>query len=158
MLSLIAPLLLAAAAATSTKRQSNSNGCDALSKNVPNTIFYRGDDVYKYESKQFWSNNEIMDPECVFRPSSADEVAQAVQIMQDTNTQFAVRGGGHMAIKVCASLLYFLSSRSSGQTTAKICKMPCLRNSHSSSKFFGGDCTWIPCFTTHLNTELMNHA
>jgi len=100
MLSLLAPLLLTAAAAASTKRQSNSNGCDALSENVPNTIFYRGDDVYEYESKKFWSNNEIMDPECVFRPSSADEVAQAVQIMQDTNTQFAVRGGGHMAIKV----------------------------------------------------------
>jgi capsule polysaccharide modification protein KpsS len=106
MLSLIiAPLLLTAAAAVSTKRQSNSNGCDALSENVPNTIFYRGDDVYKYEAKQFWSNNEIMDPECVFRPSSADEVAQAVQIMQDTNTQFAVRGGGHMAIKVRPSLI-----------------------------------------------------
>jgi hypothetical protein len=26
--------------------------------------------------------------------------------MQDTNTQFAVRGGGHMAIRVCAMLLY----------------------------------------------------
>lgn len=100
MLSLIAPLLLSTAAAAATKRQSNSNGCDALSENVPNTIFYRGDDVYEYESKQFWSNNEIMDPECVFRPSSADEVAQAVQIMQDTETQFAVRGGCHMAIRV----------------------------------------------------------
>lgn len=104
MLSLVAPLLLtAAAAASTTKRQSSSNGCDALNEHVPNTIFYRSDDVYKYESQQFWSNNEIMDPECVFRPSSADEVAQAVQIMQDTNTEFAVRGGGHMAIRVCLS-------------------------------------------------------
>lgn len=101
MLPLIAPLLLqvAAAATITPKRQSNSNGCDTLSENVPNTIFYRGDDVYEYEAAQFWSLNEIMDPECVFRPTSADEVAQAVQIMQDTETQFAVRGGGHMAIK-----------------------------------------------------------
>jgi hypothetical protein len=100
----IAPLLLSTAAAITVTvgKQSSSNGCDALSKSVPNTIFYRGDDVYKYENTQFWSNNELMDPECVFRPSSADEVAQAVQIMQDTNTQFAVRGGGHMAIRVCA--------------------------------------------------------
>ena len=102
MLSLLAPLVLSTAAvAASVKGVRSSNGCDALSQNVPNTIFYRGDDVYEYESKQFWSNNEIMDPECVFRPSSVDEVAQAVQIMQDTQTQFAVRGGGHMAIKVC---------------------------------------------------------
>jgi hypothetical protein len=101
MLSLLAPLVLSTAAAASVNVALGSSGCDALSKNVPNTIFYRGDDVYEYESKQFWSNNEIMDPECVFRPSSADEVAQAVQIMQDTQTQFAVRGGGHMAIKVC---------------------------------------------------------
>jgi hypothetical protein len=100
----IAPLLLSTAAAVTVTigKQSNSNGCDALSENVPGTIFYRGDDVYKYENTQFWSNNELMDPECVFRPSSADEVAQAVQIMQDTNTQFAVRGGGHMAIRVRA--------------------------------------------------------
>ena len=102
MLSLVAPLLLTAAAAATTRR-SESNGCNALSENVPNTIFFRGDDVYEYENTRFWSNNEIMDPECVFRPSSADEVAQAVQIMQDTNTQFAVRGGGHMAIRVCLS-------------------------------------------------------
>lgn len=105
MLSLVAPLLLTAAAAATTRR-SESNGCNALSDNVPNTIFFRGDDVYEYENTRFWSNNEIMDPECVFRPSSADEVAQAVQIMQDTNTQFAVRGGGHMAIRVCAVILY----------------------------------------------------
>lgn len=105
MLPLIVPLLLqvAAAATITPKRQSNSNGCDTLSENVPNTIFYRGDDVYEYEAAQFWSLNEIMDPECVFRPTSADEVAQAVQIMQDTETQFAVRGGGHMAIKVRVS-------------------------------------------------------
>lgn len=103
MLSLVAPLLLTAAAAATTRR-SESNGCNVLSDNVPNTIFFRGDDVYEYENTRFWSNNEIMDPECVFRPSSADEVAQAVQIMQDTNTQFAVRGGGHMAIRVRAIL------------------------------------------------------
>ena len=101
--SLLAPIVLSTAVAASVKGQRSSSGCDALSQNVPNTIFYRGDDVYEYESKQFWSNNEIMDPECVFRPSSADEVAQAVQIMQDTDTQFAVRGGGHMAIRVCNS-------------------------------------------------------
>jgi FAD/FMN-containing dehydrogenase len=53
-----------------------------------------------------------MDPECVFRPSSADEVAQAVQIMQDTQTQFAVRGGGHMAIKVCS-----ITSSNTGRCT-----------------------------------------
>lgn len=110
MLSPVAPLLLTAATAVTIKTSVSSNGCDALSKNVPNTIFYRGDDVYEYESKQFWSNNELMDPECVFRPTSADEVAQAVQIMQDTNTQFAVRGGGHMAIKV-RTYSYTYSSR-----------------------------------------------
>ena len=122
MLSLVAPLLLTAAAAATTRR-SESNGCNALSDNVPNTIFFRGDDVYEYENTRFWSNNEIMDPECVFRPSSADEVAQAVQIMQDTNTQFAVRGGGHMAIRVCAMLLYlFVHGTLACHMTIRPCK------------------------------------
>jgi hypothetical protein len=58
----IAPLLLSTAAAVTLTvgKQSSSNGCDALSKSVPNTIFYRGDDVYKYENTQFWSNNGHM--------------------------------------------------------------------------------------------------
>lgn len=126
MLSLVAPLLLTAAAAAATRR-SESNGCNTLSDNVPNTIFFRGDDVYEYENTRFWSNNEIMDPECVFRPSSADEVAQAVQIMQDTNTQFAVRGGGHMAIRVCAIVLYlYPTARCHGILLPDLANMMCL--------------------------------
>jgi hypothetical protein len=128
----IAPLLLSTAAAVTVTvgKQSSSNGCDALSKSVPNTIFYRGDDVYKYENTQFWSNNELMDPECVFRPSSADEVAQAVQIMQDTNTQFAVRGGGHMAIRVCAFSYTYASMVHGHGMWQNFPNMPACPNSH----------------------------
>lgn len=47
------------------------------------------------------SNTEILTPACVFRPVSAGDVSVAVTTLQRGNgTAFAVRGGGHMGIKV----------------------------------------------------------
>lgn len=77
-------------------------GCHALSKakDLQNTIYPKGSDVYRYENADFWSLTEILSPTCVFRPTTAAQIGSAVEILTQTNTQFAVRGGGHMGIKV----------------------------------------------------------
>lgn len=79
-------------------------GCLALAKEFTgeNTIFNKGTDVYNYENSplEFWSITEILSPSCVFRPTSADQIGQAVKILKGANVKFAVRGGGHMGIKV----------------------------------------------------------
>lgn len=75
-------------------------GCAALTKVLPSKVFYEGSAVYKYENSQFWSNNEILDPLCVFRPTSAADVATAVKALKSSSGSFAVRGGGHMGIAV----------------------------------------------------------
>lgn len=74
--------------------------CETLHAIFPDKTFRSGDDVYEYEAKNFWSNHEILEPACVFRPTSPEDVATAVLASSLTSSQFAVRGGGHMGIKV----------------------------------------------------------
>lgn len=80
----------------------NNNGCGNLDAHFADDIFYPGSDVYTYESQNFWSNTEIMTPTCVFRPKCAGQLAQAVGYLAEGQDKFAVRGGGHMAIRVGA--------------------------------------------------------
>ncbi|SPJ84156.1 related to 6-hydroxy-d-nicotine oxidase [Fusarium torulosum] len=74
------------------------SGCSALRLAFPNNTFWPKHPVYEYESQDFWSNNEILNPACVFRPTSPKHISKAVSLMGASHTSFAVRGGGHMAI------------------------------------------------------------
>ena len=79
---------------------SASAGCSALKGQVNSALFYPNSAVYEYEAQNFWSNTEIMSPGCVFRPQSSAQLGQGVKALVDANAQFAVRGGGHMGIRV----------------------------------------------------------
>ncbi|KAJ4137123.1 hypothetical protein NW768_002703 [Fusarium equiseti] len=79
-----------------TKR--SDAGCEVLKLMFPNNTFAPKDAVYEYEAQNFWSNNEILNPGCVFRPTEPKQVGEAVKLMSTGFTSFAVRGGGHMAI------------------------------------------------------------
>ncbi|KAK6212316.1 hypothetical protein LQW54_005449 [Pestalotiopsis sp. IQ-011] len=88
--------------ATCINRSVNTSavaGCAALELEFPGKTFYPGDDVYEYETQEFWSNTELMSPACVFRPESASDIAASINISTSTSTDFAVRGGGHMGIQ-----------------------------------------------------------
>ncbi|KAL4730994.1 hypothetical protein ACLX1H_003036 [Fusarium chlamydosporum] len=102
LLSLAALWLDPASAAKDSKSECTTEisdtGCEVLKLTFPNATFSPEDAVYEYESQNFWSNNEILNPACVFRPTSPTEVAEAVKLMALGLTSFAVRGGGHMAI------------------------------------------------------------
>lgn len=77
-----------------------SLGCSTLELIHGSKTFYPGDSTYEYENQQFWSNTQILSPKCIFRPTSADEVAAAILTSRLTQSKFAVRGGAHMAIEV----------------------------------------------------------
>lgn len=79
-------------------RITSHRGCIALTRAFSNTVFYKGSNVYTYESGDFWSLTEILSPSCVFRPTSAQQIGTAVTLLAKTQTKFAVRGGGHMGI------------------------------------------------------------
>ncbi|KAF4954831.1 hypothetical protein FSARC_12007 [Fusarium sarcochroum] len=93
LLSLTALWLDPTSAATEQK-----SGCNALKLAFPDKTFWPKHPVYEYESQEFWSNNEILGPACVFRPNSPENVSKAALLMGSSLTSFAVRGGGHMAI------------------------------------------------------------
>lgn len=76
------------------------NGCHDLSKHFGDDVFYPSSPVYSYESQEFWSNTEIMSPNCVFRPKSSEQLANGVEYLVEGQDKFAVRGGGHMGIRV----------------------------------------------------------
>lgn len=97
----IASLLPLTAAATTVAAKATSAGCKALNKSLSSAVFAPSSTVYQYEAQNFWSNTEIMSPGCVFRPQSAEELGQGVKALVDAEAQFAVRGGGHMGIRVC---------------------------------------------------------
>ncbi|KAL4966108.1 FAD-binding oxidoreductase [Aspergillus stella-maris] len=77
----------------------DTSGCAKLKAQIGASTFFPGEDVYDDESQEFWSNTEIMDPGCVFRPSSAQELGDAIKLLRAENAHFAVRGGGHMGIR-----------------------------------------------------------
>lgn len=52
---------------------------------------------------EFWSETTILSPFCIFTPNTSQDIASAVKVLVQTNTKFAVRGGGHMPIPGAAS-------------------------------------------------------
>lgn len=92
--------LIEAACNTRSTNSTGTVGCAALEIKFPGKTFYPGDEVYEYETQAFWSNTELLNPTCVFRPESASDVSESIFISKKTETEFAVRGGGHMGIKV----------------------------------------------------------
>lgn len=93
----------ALAAATLAVSATANSGCQTLKDSLPGSVYAPSTSVYKYESQEFWSNTEILSPGCVFRPKSGEQLAKGVKGLVDARAQFAVRGGGHMGIKVCFS-------------------------------------------------------
>ena len=91
----------AAYTAESRTASSFNAGCVALTVALgPSKVFYPTSTVYQYENKQFWSNFQILSPQCVFRPTSAADVAKGIKTLKLVSGTFAVRGGAHMGIKV----------------------------------------------------------
>lgn len=95
---LVALSTLLATALTATTVKGDS--CAVLARRFSSKVFYPSSDVYKYENAEFWSNTQLLDPACIFRPSSAKDVSGGIKILESTSGKFAIRGGGHMGIKV----------------------------------------------------------
>ena len=97
---LLAAVLVLGLGVSAASDDAQGRSCAALEKVFPDMLFYPDDAVYQYEVTQFWSDTELMSPGCVFRPTAASHVSTAVLASQKTKEPFAVRGGGHMGIKV----------------------------------------------------------
>ncbi len=56
-----------------------------------------------------WSTTSILTPDCIFRPSSAEQLSAAVKVLATTNCQFAVKSGGHSPIPGANDINYGVS-------------------------------------------------
>ena len=69
---------------------------DALTAILPNNVFLPGSTEFEESARSYFTafENEI-NPGCIVRPSSAEDVAALVKEFVSSDRKFAVRGGGH---------------------------------------------------------------
>ncbi|KZT04891.1 FAD-binding domain-containing protein [Laetiporus sulphureus 93-53] len=78
-------------------RLSSTQCCAALSGLFPANVYYPNSTVYVQEESTYYSALQAeQDPACRVVPTSAEKVAQVVQLATENNCIFAVRSGGHM--------------------------------------------------------------
>ncbi|GKZ78877.1 hypothetical protein AnigIFM56816_002707 [Aspergillus niger] len=70
--------------------------CTKLAGLYSNLVLYPESANYTSQATSYWDIRADLDPACIFLPTSAEQVADAVGLFATCGTQFAVRGGGHM--------------------------------------------------------------
>jgi FAD/FMN-containing dehydrogenase len=45
-----------------------------------------------------WSQTSVLTPDCIFRPSSAEQLSTAIKLLATTDCKFAIKSGGHNPI------------------------------------------------------------
>jgi hypothetical protein len=81
-----------------------SCACAKLSRSFPENLILPGSANYTTQTvDNYWDIRADLSPACVFTPSTAAEVSQALKIINVCDSQFAVRGGGHMNVSCQAS-------------------------------------------------------
>ncbi|KAH7127623.1 hypothetical protein EDB81DRAFT_846450 [Dactylonectria macrodidyma] len=70
--------------------------CSKLSAEYGNAVLASNSTNYTIEATASWDIRSYLSPKCIFLPTDADQVANAVSIFSSCGSQFAVRGGGHM--------------------------------------------------------------
>jgi hypothetical protein len=75
--------------------------CTALLQTFGDSVILPGQANYTYQTVDyFWDIRADLSPACVFVPQTAGAVAAALKIFNSCNAQFAVRGGGHMNVRL----------------------------------------------------------
>jgi hypothetical protein len=75
-----------------------SCACTQLSAQYGGLVLYSNSTNYTTEVTDYWDVRADLLPECVFLPTNADQVANAVSLLASCGSQFAIRGGGHMNV------------------------------------------------------------
>ena len=72
--------------------------CRILDFLLPGQVYLPGAINYTIENTHYWDLREDLSPKCVFVPETTHDVAKGVLILKSCQSQFAVRGGGHMPV------------------------------------------------------------
>ncbi|ORY11110.1 hypothetical protein BCR34DRAFT_624945 [Clohesyomyces aquaticus] len=118
-----------------------ATACNQLASHFKSQILPAGTSAYDEWRSQFWSSyQQDALPKCIFQPSKADHVVIAVLLSRWSHCPFAVKSGGHAAMKEA-------SSATCGITIdmAKLNSIV-LANDKKIAKIGPGD-TWYDVFT-----------
>lgn len=72
--------------------------CRALQSQHASATYFSNSTTYVQDNTDYWSQASALDPACIFAPSHAEELGDAVKILKEFGSPFAMRGGGHMPI------------------------------------------------------------
>ena len=72
--------------------------CAKLSAQYNDSVLFQNSTNYAAETTAYWDVRSDMSPKCIFLPSTAEQVANAVSIFSSCGAEFAIRGGGHMNV------------------------------------------------------------
>jgi FAD/FMN-containing dehydrogenase len=72
--------------------------CLELQARHPAATYSSNTSSYDIDNTDFWSQSSALGPACVFAPSIAEELGEAVKVLTALRSPFAMRGGGHMPI------------------------------------------------------------
>jgi hypothetical protein len=72
--------------------------CTQLASNYGSLVITSNSANYTAEATDYWDIRADLLPGCIFMPSDADQVADAVSTLTSCGAQFAIRGGGHMNV------------------------------------------------------------
>ncbi|KAL4799273.1 hypothetical protein BDV19DRAFT_376466 [Aspergillus venezuelensis] len=59
---------------------------------------------YLDTASENWSQTSQLSPLCILEPTTSEDVSQALKLLTEANTPFAVRGGGHMPVPGAANI------------------------------------------------------
>lgn len=78
-------------------RHNHAHTCRALASVLPDRVSFPGDEAYHASVSSYaFVQQQTQKPSCVVRPSTAAEVASALDVLRESpTTPFAVRSGGH---------------------------------------------------------------
>lgn len=82
----------------STATKGTTCACQQLEARYGNSVLYPTSSNYTEEVTNYWDVRSDLSPTCIFLPSDASGVVDAVSVFSQCSTEFAVRGGGHMNV------------------------------------------------------------
>ncbi|CAJ0544039.1 Ff.00g040520.m01.CDS01 [Fusarium sp. VM40] len=94
---LLTSLFIGAASAAGNITPGVEHACSDLSHKYNKSVVFPSDPSYVNESTAYWDVRSDLQLACIFLPEDANQVSQALKIFSKRQTQFAIRGGGHMS-------------------------------------------------------------
>lgn len=72
--------------------------CIKLSAKFEDLLLGMNSSDYTTQAEDYYDVRAVLQPRCIFMPTTSDQVASGMSIIASCGTQFAIRAGGHMNV------------------------------------------------------------